>query len=97
MTPLYFCLFHKLYHDQTDPQNTKLCVIGDKNQSIYGYNGAGNRFITLDPLLYKWNSYDIILGEDIIPVSGTELIRHVPKQIINPLIESVNINTIRTM
>lgn len=45
MNPLYYESVHKIFKDN-DNYNIKLCILGDKYQSIYEYNGADSRFIT---------------------------------------------------
>jgi hypothetical protein len=46
----------RVYHDlvtRVITPETRLCIIGDKFQSIYGYSGADPRFITLADHIYK--------------------------------------------
>lgn len=62
MTPLYYKLSKKIYNDNfrcdsdkiTNP--CKLCILGDKNQSIYAFNGADERFITMAKQCFNWNN-----------------------------------------
>lgn len=49
---IYTCNFSSKY------KNAKLCVLGDKNQNIYSYQGADHRFLTLAPDIFNWNSYE---------------------------------------
>lgn len=46
MTPLYFEVCCKIF-DDNDNKSARVCVLGDQNQSIYGFNGADPRFISL--------------------------------------------------
>lgn len=50
MTPVYYKLVQKILASIAG--ENKLCIIGDKYQSIYGYAGADARFITLADQLY---------------------------------------------
>ena len=54
MNPLYFRIVqHILQSCTNDPQ---LMVMGDRKQSIYGFNRADPRFLTLAPLVFSKNS-----------------------------------------
>lgn len=53
MTPLYFELVCKIMADMVEPP--RICVLGDKNQSIYDFNNADSRFITMAPFLFRFN------------------------------------------
>uniref|UniRef100_A0A6C0ADI5 Uncharacterized protein n=1 Tax=viral metagenome TaxID=1070528 RepID=A0A6C0ADI5_9ZZZZ len=56
MTPLYFKLVCKLIKDnKTMP---KICIMGDKYQSIYDFNKADPRFITLAEKIFSFNELD---------------------------------------
>jgi hypothetical protein len=35
----------------------KFCILGDPNQTIYGFNGADSRYLTKAPELFDWNGY----------------------------------------
>tara|TARA_B110000208_G_scaffold179881_1_gene229074 strand:- start:989 stop:3208 length:2220 start_codon:yes stop_codon:yes gene_type:complete len=58
MTPLYYQLFCKLYTDNTsfNTKQAKICLLGDKYQSIYQFNNADARFITWAPQLFNLNT-----------------------------------------
>lgn len=45
MTPLYFQLVHKIFNDFIDKTFNRICILGDKYQSIYAFNNADARFI----------------------------------------------------
>jgi AAA domain len=47
----YFQLVWRILMD-SDNRKTKLCVVGDRNQSIYGFAGANARFLTLCDRLF---------------------------------------------
>lgn len=51
MTPLYYRIISKGIKDINN-KKLQLCVTGDKNQSIYDFNKADNRFIVLANKLY---------------------------------------------
>jgi DNA polymerase III epsilon subunit-like protein len=57
MTILYFQLLCKLYKDNA-MKNAKLCILGDQKQSIFGFNGADERFITLADQIFRLNNFD---------------------------------------
>jgi ATP-dependent exoDNAse (exonuclease V) beta subunit len=52
ITPLYYRLIHKIYKDN-EFDNVLKCIMGDEKQSIYGFNGADERFITKAEILFK--------------------------------------------
>lgn len=57
MTPLYYELVCKIIHDnlyQTEP--VKLCLLGDRHQSIYDFNLADERFIVYGNVLFNNNA-----------------------------------------
>lgn len=45
MTPLYFSLLCKIIKDNN--KQIKICLLGDKNQSIYDFNKADYRYLTM--------------------------------------------------
>jgi DNA polymerase III epsilon subunit-like protein len=56
MTILYFELFCKLYRDNTTP-DAKICILGDQKQSIFGFKGADERFITFADHIFLVNNF----------------------------------------
>lgn len=59
MTPLYYELFCKIYQDNRlkSGKKAKICLLGDRYQSIYQFNSADSRFITEAPKLFNFNKY----------------------------------------
>jgi hypothetical protein len=55
MTPLYFHLVGQIIHD-IDNADVQVCVLGDKNQSIFDFNDSDSRFITRANDIFKYNS-----------------------------------------
>jgi len=53
MNKIYYKLVNKILGDNLG--QCRMCVIGDKYQSIYQFNGADSRFITLSENLFKPN------------------------------------------
>ena len=51
ITPLYYRLIHKIYKD--NGCEVLKCIMGDEKQSIYGFNGADERFVTKAETLFK--------------------------------------------
>lgn len=49
MTPLYHEMVKRVL-----PQIAKVCILGDRHQSIYGFGGADSRFITMAPQVFRW-------------------------------------------
>ena len=62
MSPLYYQLFCKIYQDNRlqSGKKSKICLLGDRYQSIYQFNNADPRFITQAPDLFNINSKDWI-------------------------------------
>ena len=54
VTPLYYELICKIYKD-TMNKNTKICILGDRYQSIYDFNNADERYIVFAPILFNFN------------------------------------------
>ncbi len=57
LTPLYFSLVCKMYYNNSI-KNSKFCILGDKNQSIYAFNKADERFIVFADKIFNINGYD---------------------------------------
>ena len=56
MNPIYFELFCKIYKDNNN-KNCKICILGDKKQSIYDFNKADERFIIYADSIFKLNEF----------------------------------------
>lgn len=54
MTPLYYELVCKIFYDNNN-DNPRICITGDKYQSIYDFNYADERFIILANQLFNFN------------------------------------------
>jgi hypothetical protein len=54
ITPLYYELIKKIYND--NKTKAKLCILGDKFQSVYDFNEADERFIIYAEQLFNWNN-----------------------------------------
>jgi hypothetical protein len=59
ITSLYYELICKIYKDNKNI-NTKICIFGDKKQSIFDFNNADQRFIEYATDLFNFNSYNWI-------------------------------------
>lgn len=53
---LYFELICKIYKDNIDM--AKLCILGDKKQSIYDFNNADSRYIELADKIFILNNFE---------------------------------------
>jgi len=53
INPTLYNLICKIYKDNKN--NSKLCVLGDKNQSIYDFNFADSRYITFADIIFNFN------------------------------------------
>jgi len=53
ITPLFYKLVKKIYKDFAP--GAKICIFGDKNQSIYQFKDADSRYITQAPKLFNLN------------------------------------------
>ena len=53
VTPLYFELVCKIFMENKNM--AKICVVGDRNQSIYDFNDADERFIVYADQLFNYN------------------------------------------
>ncbi len=51
MSPLYFELVTHIIKDNN--KNIRLCILGDKNQSIFKFNNADERYITMANQIFK--------------------------------------------
>jgi hypothetical protein len=54
LTPRYFSLIHKIFKD-TCSAKTRICIMGDKYQSIYDFNKADSRFLSFAPQIMKFS------------------------------------------
>jgi hypothetical protein len=57
INPLYGDLVNKIFHDNSSKKKPKLCILGDQNQSIYDFNLADPRFITLASKVWDFNKF----------------------------------------
>ena len=55
ISPLYFQLICKIFRDNNNI-NTKICILGDEQQSIFDFNGADQRFITFAENIFIFNN-----------------------------------------
>lgn len=57
MNPLYHSIACKIYRDNQLGQtsSTRICILGDKFQSIYDFNNADQRFLVYANELFKFN------------------------------------------
>lgn len=55
---IYYRLIRKIYND--NGCEARLCVLGDDMQSIYSFNGADSRFITMASRVMNFNNYEWI-------------------------------------
>jgi superfamily I DNA/RNA helicase len=64
ITPLYYSLVtHIVKSNKFVP---KICVLGDPHQTIYGFNGADSRFLTLAPRLFSFGpNSNSVLGLNV--------------------------------
>ena len=53
INPTFYELICKIYADNKN--NAKLCILGDKNQSIYDFNDADSRYITYADIIFNFN------------------------------------------
>jgi superfamily I DNA/RNA helicase len=60
ITSLYYELICKIYKDNilNDVANVKICIFGDKKQSIFDFNKADSRYITFATQLFNFNNYE---------------------------------------
>lgn len=91
MNPLYFKLTCKIFMNNGEKYKndnnttkegffkTKICVLGDKFQSIYDFNNADNRFIRFADKCYKFND----LGWKITPLTTSFRITEQMSNFIN--------------
>lgn len=57
MTPLYYELVCKIFYNN-ETSRTRICITGDKYQSIYDFNLADERYIINANKLFKFNAKD---------------------------------------
>lgn len=56
INPLYHSIICKIFKDNQIANNdVKICILGDKFQSIYDFNNADNRFLVYANELFKFN------------------------------------------
>lgn len=60
ITSLYYEFICKIYKDNNNA-NTKICIFGDKKQSIFDFNKADERFIEYASKLFNFNSYNWVI------------------------------------
>lgn len=59
ITSLYYELICKIYREnKTKNPIPKLCIFGDKNQAIFDFNNADQRFMEYAPEIFKFNNFD---------------------------------------
>ena len=56
ITPLYYQLICKINYDNN--QQAKYCLLGDKYQSIYGFNKSDYRFLILAKDIFNFNNFN---------------------------------------
>lgn len=57
ISSLYYELICKIYKDNNSP-SAKICIFGDKNQSIFSFNGADQRYIEYGNKLFNFNTFN---------------------------------------
>jgi hypothetical protein len=57
LTPLLFQLIIYIYFHNKSKEPAKLIILGDRKQSIYQFNNADERFISMAPELFQVNVY----------------------------------------
>jgi hypothetical protein len=57
LTPLLFQLVIYIYFHNKSSEPAKLMILGDRKQSIYQFNNADERFISMAPELFQVNEY----------------------------------------
>ena len=55
MSHLYYQLVCKIYKDNN--KCAKICIVGDKFQSIFQFNGSDERFITMADKIFMFNTF----------------------------------------
>lgn len=80
MTPLYYSLICNIVRDNdVNSNDIKLCVLGDRYQSIYEFNEADERFIIYADRLFNFNSLPWIA----LPLAHSFRITHEMSEFIN--------------
>lgn len=64
---LFYKLILKLCKDNIKNKEAKICIMGDKNQTIYQIYGADSRYLTLAPKIFNINNF----SWDILPLHYT--------------------------
>lgn len=58
ISPLYYKLICKIFKDNNT--KAKICILGDRYQTIYDFKGADSRYIIYASKLFNYNSYNWI-------------------------------------
>ena len=91
ITFLYYELVCKISKDH-DNKNFKFCIIGDRYQSIYQYNGADQRFITSANRLFDFNDKK---WKELNLTTSYRLTKNMSEFINNCALDYNRINTVK--
>jgi hypothetical protein len=61
ISPLYYQLICKIFKD--NKIKAKICILGDRYQTIYNFKGADSRYIIYASILFNYNSYEWICSK----------------------------------